>query len=85
MQYEAARVTREVSGKDKPEAPQRFTTYQQAVNYIQGTPVSDDGVRPWVRNTEMQHDAFLVIGGKHLWMPIDANHYSNGGCHGQIQ
>ena len=86
MQYEAARVLRDANGNEKAEAPQRFSAYQQAVDYIEDTPVSDDRVRPWIRDTELHPGAFpfLVIGGRHFWMPIDANHCSNGGPHVQL-
>jgi hypothetical protein len=85
MQYEAARVLRDANGKEQAEAPQRFTTYQQAADYIKDTPVCDNRVRPWIRDTAMLRDEFLVIGGTQRWMPTDANECSNGGRHGQLQ
>jgi hypothetical protein len=50
--------------------PQRFPTLPDAQTYIKGQPVSKDGNRPWIRDTEKKdttiRSGFLVIGGKEL-------------------
>lgn len=78
MQYEAARVLLGADGRESAEFPQCFETYQQALKYIDTTPVSKDGVRPWIRDTHVRDGQFMVIGGKHYWMPIDAAPTGNG-------
>lgn len=82
MQYEAARVLRDAAGREQPETPQRFASYEKALEYIEGTPVSDDGVRPWIRDTHLRQGNFLVIGARHLWVPLTAI-AENGGSHDQ--
>ena len=78
MKYEAACVTHDANGREHAECPQYFDCYHDAIQYIEATPVSKDGVRPWIRATEPRHDQFLVIGGRHFWVPIEAKHGRRG-------
>ena len=63
--YEAARV-RIVDAKEVPDAPARFSSLEEARQFIADTPVSHDGVRPWIRDCSESNwrMAFLVIAGK---------------------
>lgn len=78
MKYEAARVIHDANGREHAEYPMYFDAYRDAIDYIERTPVSNDGVRPWIRTTEPRNDQFLVIGGRHHWVPIDAKHIHHG-------
>lgn len=46
--------------------PERFTTETQAREYIAGAVV--DGVRPWIRRTDVKpmFDSFIVVGGREV-------------------
>ena len=63
--YEAATVTMD-GGKEVAHAPQRFAELQGALAHIAGTPLSQDNVRPWIRDCSESNwrQQFLVIGGK---------------------
>lgn len=65
MSFEAARVQRDDRGGEVPEYPQSFIDLQAAYDYVEGTPVSSDGNRPWVRDTSKPwREQFLMIGGR---------------------
>lgn len=62
--YQAARVHFS-EGQEIAEAPQNFESATDAFNYVDGTPVSIDGNRPWVRDTTKPAiGSFLMVGGK---------------------
>ena len=63
--YEAACVAVE-EGREVAHAPRRFATLAEAEQYAKSTPVSKDGVRPWIRDTQSTKaiGSFLMVGGK---------------------
>jgi len=68
MAFEAARVRRDDRGKELAEYPQSFVDLAEALAYVRETPVSNDGVRPWIRNLSSPRmlGSFLMVGGRLL-------------------
>lgn len=66
MAFEAARVLRDDQGKELAEYPQTFVELAGAQEYVRDTPVSNDGVRPWIRNLSSPRmlGSFLMVGGR---------------------
>lgn len=62
--FEAARVHRDDHGKEIAEFPQSFVSLGDAQEYVSGTSASEDGNRPWIRDTTKPSiESFLMIGG----------------------
>jgi hypothetical protein len=70
MAFEAARVLPGAQGKEVAELPLPFEALSEALAYIEGTPVSQDGNRPWIRDIEaLPNRQFLMVGGKPMNPP----------------
>ena len=66
--YEAARVRHGELGQETADFPQKFAHFHEALKYVSGTSVSQDGNRPWIRDTTKPALAqFLVIGGNAVY------------------
>lgn len=66
MAFEAARVRRDERGKELADYPQIFDDLPGAQEYVRDTPVSNDGVRPWIRDlsSPRTQGSFLMVGGR---------------------
>ncbi len=78
MAFEAARVRRDDQGKELAEYPQNFVDLVEALEYVRDTPVSNDSVRPWIRNLSSPRmlGSFLMVGGRLLQPRVDLAHCS---------